>query len=283
MLGTMTLDDETEQPARFSADGARMLVAVIAMSCTSVILASPQPVAPSESPPLILERAAVARVLSEDRDRAQNVPEAEEILRIERAYRSAGLAELGEPETARATRERTVEMAEGIRAIAETHGEDAVLALRARTTERAIQALKGELPAEDRRALLGTFGTIMERYSVIEAGRLVAPEFVLRALYKARWNGYMRLELTSGLEDIELQAYWGWLALAARGIEVRRRLSALDSLEGVTNGEYPEARATLLFQSGEYSQAADLFDELHRRTGSLRYRNHALAAVHAAQ
>lgn len=279
----MKQEEEKTEPIRFSPDGGRLLIAVIAISCTSVILASPQPVAPGESPPLILDQGEVERVLREDRERAAEVPETEEFLRIARVYRSAGLAELGEPEAPRAGRERTVEMAEGIRAIAEEHGEEAVIALRARMTERAVRALKGELPAEDRRGLLGTFASIMERYSVIEEGRLIAPEFVLRALYKARWNGYMRLELTSGLEDIELEAYWGWLALAAHGIEVRRRLHALDSLEEVSEEEFPEARATLLFLSGEYSQSADIFDELYHRTGSLRYRNHALAAVHAAQ
>ena len=44
-----------------------------------------------------------------------------------------------------------------------------------------------------------------------------------------------------------------------------------------------EARAALLFQAGAYPEASDIYDSLFQDTGSIRYRNHALAAVSAAQ
>jgi len=279
----MTKDEESRGQARFTPDGGRLLVAVIVVSCSAVILYAPQPVAPQETQPLELDPHQVSRILQEDRALAESLRETEATLLIDQVYREAGLAELGEPEDSLAARARNEEMAETIRSLAESDGEDTVLALRARTTDLAMRALKGELSAEERRGLLGTFAMIMERYSVIVDDRLVAPEFVVRTLYKARWNGYMRLELTSGFEDTELRAYWGWLALEAPSIEVRRRFDALEQLRATTAEDFTEAQAALLFLGGDYPQAADLYDALYQQSGNLRYRNHALAAVHAAQ
>lgn len=279
---TMSQDD-TQNTARFSPEGTRVLISVIGVSCACVILYSPQSVAPSTTPPLVLEQEAVASQIQEDQNLEGSVPQSETVVRIERVYQAAGLAELGAPEEARAHRERMAELSEGLNALEQEAGSDAVNALRCRMTSRGYQALLGQLPDDERRGLIGTFGQILERYSAVREGRLLAPEIVFRSLYKARWNGYMSRELTAGLSTIELQAYWGWLALHAQEIEVRRRLNALDQYEAATGTLLAEARAALLFQIGAYPESSDIYDSLHRSSGSLRYRNHALAAVSAAQ
>lgn len=275
--------DEQESTARFSPEGARLLVIVIGVSCASVILYSPQAIPPSSTPPLVLGLSDVEEVRLADASSEEQVPRSETVLRLERVYAAAGFAELGEPEETEAHPRRMAELAAGIEELEREAGAEAVNALRARTATRGYLALLGQSSTEERRGLLGNFAEILERYSVVSQHRLVAPEIVFRSLYKARWNGYMGRALTDGLSPIELQAYWGWLALHAHDIEVRRRLHALERYEEASGERLVEARAALLFQAGAYPESSDIYDSLFQDTGSIRYRNHALAAVSAAQ
>ena len=231
---------------------------------------------------LVLEQEAVASQIQEDQNLEGSVPQSETVVRIERVYQAAGLAELGAPEEARAHRERMAECPR-VHALEQEAGSDAVNALRCRMTSRGYQALLGQLPDDERRGLIGTLDKSSSGTPPSEKVDCSPPKLFSPRLYKARWNGYMSRELTAGLSTIELQAYWGWLALHAQEIEVRRRLNALDQYEAATGTLLAEARAALLFQIGAYPESSDIYDSLHRSSGSLRYRNHALAAVSAAQ
>ncbi len=123
----------------------------------------------------------------------------------------------------------------------------------------------------------------MATYGLTGDGAWRAPDIVVRALFKARFNATLRRPLTEGLHPIELEAYWGWLALEAEEAPIDRRLEALDEYEAVVERTFPEARGVLLFHAGEFLEAAERFEEAYAETGNVRLRNHAMAAMAEAE
>ena len=84
------------------------------------------------------------------------------------------------------------------------------------------------------------------------------------------------------MAEVEVEAYWGWLALEAASAPIELRLEALEHYEEATGRPAHEARATLLYLGGDALRASDLFTRAYEDFGSVRLRNHALAALAAS-
>jgi hypothetical protein len=84
------------------------------------------------------------------------------------------------------------------------------------------------------------------------------------------------------MSEVELRAYWGWLALEARDVAIEHRLSALERYAQAGGQSVTEARAVLLFEAGHMMEAAQAFQQAYEEEGTLRLRNHALASIELA-
>ena len=134
----------------------------------------------------------------------------------------------------------------------------------------------------DSNPFVGSFPRMLDRYGLLREGVIIAPRFVARTLFKARWNAVAQRSLTDGLERVELQAYWGWLALGAHNVEPHRRVPAAEAYAEAAGRHATEARAVLAFETEQPATSADLFAAAYRQSGNLRVRNHALAALRAS-
>ncbi|MEM9072806.1 MAG: hypothetical protein AAGE52_30145 [Myxococcota bacterium] len=241
----------------------------------AVLLALPQAVFPREGPSLWLDATEVAAVVAEED--ALPAPSGEQVERLRELFAEQGRAETIESEPRVVFRTRTEALRNTTLALREEAGDDAVVALRAAAVTRAFEALRGGLSAEDEEAALGTFPRMLERYDAMRDGRIVAPSFVVRTLYKARWNGIHQLPLTDGFHPVELQAYHGWLALHATAASAERRRSALDAYQRAGGRNVVEARAYLAALAGHAAEASLGYGRIWENHGNLRARNHALA------
>jgi hypothetical protein len=273
---------QSEGRRKLTPSGALLLGAALAASGALVALAIPRPVAPTETPGLHLSDARAAEARRLDRARAARAPEglmAEQLL--DAYYRHGNAERFG-------TTQRTYQhdrrvIARSVALLRQEHGDDALLDLQASVVERLDDALAGRMDEPERAAFLGGFEEMMGTYGLVDDGEWRAPDIAVRALFKARFNATLRRPLTEGLHAIELEAYWGWLALEAHDAPIDRRLEALDAYDEATGHAHPEARGVLLFQAGEFLPAAEQFELAYAETGSVRLRNHAMAAMAEAE
>lgn len=270
-MGEPEVNSPEKPERRLTASGARLILGATAAGCAAVLLAIPQPVIPREGPGLRLDRGAVAEVL--DAESSVEAPTGEPVERLLELYAEQGRVETteGEPREAFAARERAIR-----EAIAQLDDEE-VDALRASAMQKLEPALSHELSNEEEAEVLGSFPRMLERYDAAADGHLLAPMFVVRALYKGRWNGIHRRELTEGFSDVELQAYWGWLGLHARSAPLGRRLEGVARYSWAGGGHADEARAFLAFLNEQEARASAEYAEIFEKRGDLRARNHALA------
>ena len=172
-----------------------------------------------------------------------------------------------------------------VEALVESGGPPAFDAMRARAVEDFIEVFYDRHPesrSEEDIAILGGFPEIEARYGLVNRGVVVAPELTVRALYKARWNAIHRRPFVEGFSRIELQAYWGWLALHGWGQPLPKREEALLELRSVGGSGTEEAAALFDLLGGRPDRAAVSLQKLYSATGQLRLRNAGLGALHAA-
>lgn len=257
-----------------TTSGARLILGATAAGCVGVLLSIPQAVVPREGPGLWLDAGAIRDVVSAE-DAADAPDESEATQRLLELFGDQGVAEAGEGESREefAAREREI-----MTTLASLMADDeaATEGLRAQAMRRLEPALAGELSGEEEQRVLGTFPRMLERYGAAVNGAVLAPDFVVRTLYKARWNAIHRRELTEGFAPVELQAYWGWLVFHAHGAPLARRVEGLARYEAADGEGGDEARAYLAFLNGESARASADYAALHEKSGSLRARNHAL-------
>jgi hypothetical protein len=260
--------------------GARLILASTAASCVGFLLCLPRAVPPRELPALVIDPDAAAAALDEDEALAARAPhdEASDRLRALFAEHARSRTLPATPEDRPPTPDALEDLREAAVAVRAAHGEAGLAALRAEAADRAERALGGELDADEERDALGSFPRLAERYGLVRDGRIVAPRFVVRALFEAQWNTIVGLEATAGLDRAEEQAYWGWLALEARDAPVPLRESALDAYAEVGGRGAEEARAILEYLRGHHADAFLRYKALYEATGELRLRNHAVAA-----
>jgi hypothetical protein len=265
--------------------GIKLIGWVVAASLAGGILAMPQPVDPWEMPSLVLDREAASDAIRLDRALAEEVPESEEVRALRSLFLEHGRAEADPPYARVEYDERQAAIYRGMQAVVAKHGPQALEAMRAAAVEELVRVLgDGTRPPEDDHevGVLGGFPRILRQYGLIYRGVMVAPELSVRALYKARWNSIHRRDLVDGMSPIELQAYWGWLALYGWSRPLSEREDALVAFENAGGFGAQEAAALMDLLAGRPDRAWKSLERLYAQSGQLRLRNLALGAMHAA-
>jgi hypothetical protein len=245
---------------------------------SGTVLALPRAVAPRELPGLVLSPAQIASVIADDERLARTAPTDEVARRLEELVEAQALAEVGSGETPDEARDRLTHLANAAVAVERAHGERGVVALRAKSVADFERVVRTHARGEERDRVLGSFPRTVERYDVTKRGRLRAPRFVLRTLYKARWNAVCQLVATWQLAPVELRAFHGWLALGADSAALADRAAALESYAAAGGVRVTEARAGLAWRGGDGARAEELYGQVLTATSSLRFRNHLRAA-----
>jgi hypothetical protein len=279
--------DVTDEPKSSRSGRAELagLVLAIALPASLVSLwASPRPARPVEMPALVLSAADVrAEIAAQDRLASAAATDEDEHRR-RTLYREANLAEIAANDSPEVVSRRTDELHRLVAQRAAAGG-DAVAAIRARDVQRMLPALRGggDTSDDDRAAELGIFPETLERYGAVARGVRVAPEIVIRAMFMARWNAMGGLPLTDGMSPIALRAYHGWLAMEGGSASLSLRQSGLDHYAAVGGWRVGEGRAVLAFEAGDFAEAQAGFEQAYDRVGTVRLRNHALAAAERAE
>lgn len=263
-----------------------LILWVVAAALSAAMLAIPQPVDPWEMPSLVLDRRAVAEEVRSNEALAATLPDSEDAGRLRSLFIDHGLSEVNPPYTKIDYDSRQVEIHHAVAALKERHGPEAFGAMRARAVDDFILifgngAHRNE--TENETGAIGGFREILEKYGAIYREILIAPEMTVRALYKARWNLIHRVPAMTGFSDIELQAYWGWLALHGWGVPLSERVEALLAYRDAGGANTKEAAALFDLLDQRPEKAAKLLEALYVEEHQLRLRNLALGAFHAAR
>lgn len=266
--------------------GVKLVLWVVAAGLTAAMLALPQPVDPWEMPSLVLDRKAVAEDVRRNEELAATLPEGEEVDRLHRLFIDHGLAEVEPPYLKVDFDSRQAEIYHAIKALNDKHGPGAFAAMRARAVDDFMDMFGDGTryqETEDCIGAVGGFRSILEKYGAIYRDVLIAPEMTVWAMYKARWNLIHRVPAMDAFSDIELQAYWGWLALHGWGVPLGERMDALLAYRNAGGMHSQEAAALFDLLERRPEQAAKLLQALYVQDHELRLRNLALGAFHAAR
>jgi hypothetical protein len=268
-----------------SESGLKVISWVAAAAVIGAFLAVPQAVDPWEMPSLVLDRTAVADAIERDQALAEQAPEDAEAKTLRSLFLDHGRSEVNPPYAVTAYDQRQAAIHRATKALIDRHGRAVLDAMRARAVEELLRALADRTPEGDddyAQGVLGGFPYVLSEYGAVHRGVLVAPELTVRALYKARWNSIHRLPFVEGLSRIELQAYWGWLALHGWGKPLARREDALVEFRKAGGFGAEEAAALFDLLEGRPDRASRSLEKLYVARGELRLRNLALGALHAA-
>ena len=107
---------------------------------------------------------------------------------------------------------------------------------------------------------------------------LVGRPIVVGSLFKACWNAVYSRPLTDGFTRIELQGYWGWLAVSTASIATDMRDRALEAYASAGGPRIEQLRGALAFMASKGSLAHAHYLRAFELTGNTRMLNHALAA-----
>ncbi len=265
-----------------TAERIGLLLAVCIPAALIALWASPRVARPAELPALVFPAEEVASdIAAQDALAARAVDDDDERER-RTLYLAEGLAEVRMGATPEESAHRHARLAHLAGVIA-ARDPDMLAAVRARDVTRVMPALRADDDASntDRASELGTFASNLERYGQVIDGRRVAPELVIRTGFLARWNAIHGIVMTDGMTPIERRAYFGWLALEGGTAPIQMRIDALDAYGAAGGTRVWEARGALAYQLGDYAESASDFERAYALTGSLRLRNHALAAAAA--
>jgi hypothetical protein len=257
---------------------AALALMAVSIACTSLLLVIARPVPPLELPSLALPEAAVTAQLREDADQARNAPDTPRARELEALLWKQGAAERHglEYEDSYRNRRRALEL--GYRAFVSEVGEERALRLRSKAVAKLEDALELRLKDEQAQAVIGVFATVLAREGLSRDGYLVAPEFVVRTLYKARWNILHGLAPDYALEPIEKRAFYGWKALHAEHLPLASRIEALHAYGSAGGVDLEEALGVLLFRMGDYKQSLAALRVAYQKHPNLRLRNYLLSA-----
>jgi len=254
---------------------------MLTVCCVVVLVALPRALAPEQTPQLVLDRSAVATVLAADRKASATAPKTPLALELDLRFLELGAAEDRNEPSARTKLQRQGLARIHQRLVGEA-GEAASLGLRAAAMERLEAALSARLSADETRRVLGVFPEAAARHHATRDGNEVAPHFVLRTLYKARWNLAMGLAADHAFAPVEGRAYHGWLALHAHNLGPGMRSKALLAYERAGGRYVAEAQGVLAFLGQDYEQSVAALTLAYQTTPSLRVRNWLRGAQVAA-
>ena len=268
------MSEENRRPSEYTA--ALVAWGMLTVVAT-VILVWPRPVAPREMPLLRSDSGAVSAVLAKEDALIARAPTSEAATNLRALIRTHNTAEgVGheDPQTAAVRNANLVSLRADVQREA---GDDGVEALRAQAIDE-LESFVASHPNENRRELVGTFPEVMERYGVTLRGSLRAPAFVLRTLFKARWNNVVGLAPVWRLSPVEKQAYFGWLAIGAESASNADRLRGLSEYHTAGGAHANEVEGVLAWRTEEYERAGESFRRALDEQFSIRLRNHEVAA-----
>jgi len=270
--------DKLRAALRLPEPLAALSLLVLATAFAALLLIRPRAVAPIELPSLVLDRDAVAKVIAADRDAAGKAPKSAKADELRAALTTQGEMELIGSERRELYRRRRTKMAETYAALVAESGEQSALRLRAEAASELDRALDLQLPFPRARIVIGALGDMLQREGASIDGQLTAPRFVVRTLFKARWNLLHGLQPEHAFERIERQAYFGWQALHAERLPIPQRVDALRNYARAGGSRSQEARGILYYLHDEYAQAATILAAAHAADPSFRLRNYVLGA-----
>lgn len=265
--------------------GFKLISWVVAGALVGATLAIPQAVDPWEMPSLVLDRAAAVDAVRFDEALAAEASETKEAQTLRSLFLDHGRAEANPPYEVSDYDRRQVEIHRATEDLIDKHGPAAFEAMRARAVDELADIFfdgNHEPQNEEEVAVLGGFSEVAKSYGLVHGGVVVAPELTVRALYKARWNSIHRRSFVDGFSQVELQAYWGWLALHGWGKPLEKREDALVAFRNAGGFGTQEAAALFDLLSGRPERAAISLQRLYAARGELRLRNMGLGALHAA-
>ena len=273
-----------EWPA-VTESGVKLIGWLLGAAFVGAMLATPQAVAPWEMPSLVLDREAASNAIRFEEALGKEAIHSAEAETLRSLFLDHGRAEADPPYAVEEYDRRQAEIHYARATLIDAHGPAALGALRASTVDEFVDVFyetRG-VPRNDREVgLLGGFPVIAKEYGLLVQGRIIAPELTVRTLYKGRWNAVHRLPLTDGFSRIELQSYWGWLALHGWGKPLQQRVDALIAFKEAGGYGVNEAAALFDVLAGRPERAARSLDALYEERGELRLRNMSLGARHAA-
>lgn len=260
-----------------------MLLLVLAVACAALLFAQDRASAPRELPSLTLPVQAVQRVLHADAQAARAAPSSQRARALAALLIEHGRIEAQGLEEAQRYQDRRSALVQGYRELAAEVGAATALRLREKALLQLEAALALRLREDAAKAVLGSFPAVLAREGASRNGELVAPHFVVRTLYKARWNLLHGLKGDHGFATVEKRAYYGWQALHAERVALAQRIEALHAY-GLAGGEdVEEALGVLLLRQGDHAQALRALEHAYRAHGGLRLRNALIAARHSSK
>ena len=268
-----------------SESGLKLIVWLIAAGMTGAMLAIPQPVDSWEMPSLVLDREAVSDALRLDEALAAEVLDSAEAQTLRSLFLDHGRSEANPPYERLEFDQRQTAVYRASEALIERHGTAALATMRASAVEDFMRVFgNGSHEAQNdyETGVLGGVRKILQQYGAMHEGVLVAPPLTARVFYKARWNSIHRRPFIEGFAQIELQAYWGWLALHGWGKALDEREDALVAFRDAGGFGTQEAAALFDLLGGRPDRASASLETLYAASGQLRLRNLALGALHAA-
>lgn len=265
-----------------SDEVAAVVLFLVSLACAALLFWIPRAVAPVELPSLQLSAAEVDAALKADAQAARTTLASPRVATLERLMLEQGRSEQAGSEEVGPYDARRAALVREYAALAAEVGAQRALALRARAAERLEAALDMKLPTADARAVIGAMNSMLARDAVSVDGYLVAPRFLVRTLYKARWNLLHGLAVDHQFARVEKQAFHGWEALNVERLPLARRVEGLRAYEQASGQHVAEAWGVLSFRAGELQQAAQMLELAYREHPSLRLRNYVNGARTAA-
>ena len=265
--------------------GLKLIAWLVAASLAGAMLAMPQPVDPWEMPSLVLDRAAVSDAIRLDETLANELLGSEEEQTLRTLFLDHGRSEANPPYERVEFDQRQVAIHHATKSLIDAQGSPALEAMRAAAVEEFVRMFGdgNHEPQDDYE--VGVFGgvrEVLQQYGAMHEGVLVAPPLTARVFYKARWNSIHRHPFVDGFAQVELQAYWGWMALHAWGKPLEAREDALVAFRDAGGFGTQEAASLFDLLAGRPDRASKSLEKLYAVTGELRLRNLALGARHAA-
>lgn len=257
------------------------IVIGVGVLCALALMLIPRTVQPTETPSLVLNPLEVNEQLAKDKELADKQVDERAYAIVDRAYREYGADSVAGAMPLQEARRKERERRTAIKRLEET-GDDAKSILRARAAEGVLDLITGKVGEQLTIERLGRFVHLMGQRSMVVGDKIVAPSFVIRTHFKARWNALFHLKPTDGFSEVEEQAYWGWIALNGNAIGPAGRLSALKKYRAAGGRDLPEAKATLYTLAGESMAASKIFSKLYDETGNIRIRNYRNTAISMA-
>jgi hypothetical protein len=246
------------------------------------LIAIPRAVAPLELPALTLDVAEVRVQEQLDAQLAAAAPKTEKAKALWADYLNFSEAEIMLLQEPRVLEQRRHMLGRLQDAVVAESGPQAGQAMRALALSRLEAALAGEIPKAELGGILGVFPYVLTQHMVTRDGIELGPHFVVRTLFKARWNRMCGLLPEADLSPIERRAYFGWMGLHADNLPVHERRQALIAYAAAGGAEADQALGVLAFREHDFVRAADILERAYSRQTNLRVRNYLRGARVAA-